>query len=153
MQLIKIVNIYKFLSGLELSKFDKEVRKVVRKNYIAVHKIVADFEETKKVIMDKCFEDVDEQIKQKVSALEQEFSKASESRKSEIEKELLSDEYKSYQEAKKECVGLIEEELKRDITEPEWAKVDEDAWMDSFANAQIKFNASLIDEIQFMVND
>lgn len=153
MELIKIVNIYRFLSSLDLSKFEKDARRAARKNYVATHKIVTDFEETQKTLREKCFEGVDEQIKQKAGALEQEFSKASETRKSEIETELLSEDFKIYQEAKKEFVDLIEEELKKDVAEPEWAKADEDAWMDSFANANMKFSASLIDDIKFMISD
>lgn len=153
MKLLQVINIRNFLGKLELSKFDKEVRKVVRKNYVAASKVVADFEETQKTLRDKCFESISDEIKQKAGALEQEFNTASAERKAEIEKEMLSEEFISYQEAKKEFVELIEEELKKEVAEIEWAKADEDAIMDSLAAAEFKFTASIADELEFMIND
>ena len=153
MKLIEVINTYRFLSGLELSKFDKDTRKAVRKNYVAAQKKVTEFEETQKTFREKCFEGVDDDLKQKATTLEQEFEKASDVRKAEIEKELLSEEFAPYQQAKKEFVELIEEELRKEVEEIEWAKVGEDALMDSFAAAEMKFTASLADELKFMIKD
>lgn len=153
MKLLEVINIRNFLAQLELSKFDKETRKVVRKNYVLATKKVADFEDTQKTLRDKCFEGVDEDIKQKASALEQELNEATNERKSEIEKELLTDEFASYQQAKKEFLELLNEELKKDVEEIEWIKADEDAIMDSFAAAEMKFTVAIADDLKFMIKD
>lgn len=153
MKLLEVINIRNFLANLELSKFDKDVRKAVRKNYVLATKVVTDFEDTQKTLRDKCFEGVDEEIKQKAGALEQELAEATKERKKEIEKELLSEEFASYQQAKKEFVELIEEELKKDLEEINWAKADEDAIMDSFSAAEMKFTASIADDLKFMIKD
>ena len=153
MKLLEVINIRNFLAKLELSKFDKETRKVVRKNYVLATKKVTDFEETQKTFRDKCFEGIDEKLKQKAGGLEQEFEGANAERKAEIEKELLSEEFAPFQQAKKEFVELIEEELRKEVEEIEWAKVGEDALMDSFAAADMKFTASLADELKFMIKD
>lgn len=153
MKLIEVINIRNFLANLELSKFDKDVRKAVRKNYVLATKVVTDFEDTQKTLRDKCFEGVDEEIKQKAAALEQELVEATKERKKEIEKEFLSDEFAPYQQARKEFLELIEEELKKDVEEIEWAKADEDAIMDSLAAAEMKFTASITDDLKFMIKD
>ena len=151
MKLLEIINIRNFLAKLELSKFDKETRQVVRKNYVTASKYVKDFEEVQRTLRDKCFEGIDEEIKQKAAALEQAYETATDERKQGLEKELLSEEFASYQQAKKEFIELIEEELKREFEGIEWAKADEDALLDSLAAAELKFNAALADELKFMI--
>lgn len=153
MKLLEVINIRNFLANLELSKFDKDVRKAVRKNYVLATKVVTDFEDTQKTLREKCFEGVDEQIRQKAAALEQELVEATKERKKEIEKEFLSEEFASYQQARKEFLELIEEELKKDVEEINWVKADEDAFMDSFAAAEMKFTASITDDLKFMIKD
>lgn len=151
MILLEVINIRNFLAKLELSKFDKEVRKAVRKNYVLASKKVTDYQDARNAFREKCFEGIDDEIIQKATALEQEFEIAKADRKSEIEKELLSEKFQDYQVANKEFIELLEEELKKDVEEIDWVKVDEDAIMDSFAAAGIRFTATLSDDLKYMI--
>lgn len=151
MILLEVINIRNFLAKLELSKFDKEVRKAVRKNYVLASKKVTDYQDARNAFREKCFEGIDDEIIQKATALEQEFEIAKADRKSEIEKELLSEKFQDYQVANKEFIELLEEELKKDVEEIDWVKVDEDAMMDSFAAAGIRFTATLSDDLKYMI--
>ena len=96
MNINNVIGVHNYLAGLELSKFDKDVRSAVRKNYVATHKVVKDFEDTQEVLKKKCFEG-QEEIQQKVQDLRARFQKAATSEeKAAIEAEGQSDEFMEY---------------------------------------------------------
>lgn len=151
MNVNKIIEVHNYLAGLELSKFDKDVRSAVRKNYVATHKVLKDFEETQEILRKKCFEGKEE-IQQKVQDLRVRFQKATTAEeKMAIEKETQQEEFVEYFKIEREFISLIEDELKKDAPDVELVKVDEDAWIENLAKAEIKFSVVDIDKIECML--
>lgn len=151
MNVNKIIEVHNYLAGLELSKFDKDVRSAVRKNYVATHKVLKDFEETQEILRKKCFEGKEE-IQQKVQDLRARFQKAATAEeKMAIEKETQQEEFVEYFKIEREFISLIEDELKKDAPDVELVKVDEDAWIENLAKAEIKFSVVDIDKIECML--
>lgn len=151
MNINKIIEVHNYLAGLELSKFDKDVRSAVRKNYVATYKVLKDFEETQDILRKKCF-DGKEKIQQKVQDLRARFQKATTAEeKMAIEKEAQQEEFVEYFKIEREFISLIEDELKKDAPDVELVKVDEDTWIENLAKAEIKFTVIDIDKIECML--
>ena len=151
MNINNVIGVHNYLAGLELSKFDKDVRSAVRKNYVATHKVVKDFEDTQEVLKKKCFEG-QEEIQQKVQDLRARFQKATTSEeKAAIEAEGQSDEFMEYFKSEREFVQLLNEELEKECEGLDLVKVEENDWIDNLAKAEIKFTSVDIDKLECML--
>lgn len=150
MRIRDIRQIHELLSAMELSKFTREVRKAVRKNYISTLAVVREFEQFCEQISPKCYQGIS--CAEEGIRLNAELLSADDTRAEEIRKILSDERFSAYNEAYAELMELLNEELDKDVV-IEWATASEEEWMDSLSAAGVQYSAKMLDEIIYMISE
>lgn len=139
MKVKEIIDVHNFISNLKLNKLDKDVRFKLIKIYPELVKNVKEYEDYRKNLQDKMFEDRQEEI----DTIQELRNKLSTSRNIdevlEINKEF--ENHKDFFKLEKEFSQLIAEYLSKDIV-IDFEKLNKDSFIDSLYTSEIDFTLS-----------
>ena len=131
----KVIEIFRFLSTIKLNKVsNKEMRSAIISNHMQMHNIAKQYDEDIKELQKRLFEGKEESI-ESLNSLREEYKKANDSRKKEIETTIIkdhSDILSLEMEFNNEIVNLLNSEVELNLK-----KVTQDIFIDSCVEADV----------------
>lgn len=142
----KIIAIFRFLSGIKVSKIkDKDVRSAIIGNHLQMYKIAEEYDSDIKEIQKKLFEGKDDDVKALNDLREKYKIEKDEEKKKDIIA-IISDNYGEILALEKEMSDTIETRLK-DEKEINIKKVSKDAFVDALVDAEVDVTPSDLIEL------
>lgn len=131
----KVIEIFRFLNSIKLNKVsNKEMRSAIISNHMQMHNIAKQYDEDVKELQKKLFEGKEESI-ESLNSLREEYKKANDSRKKEIETTIIKDHSDILSleiEFNNEIVNLLNSEVELNLK-----KVTQDIFIDSCVEADV----------------
>lgn len=131
----RVIEIFRFLNTIKLNKVsNKEMRSAIISNHMQMHNIAKQYDEDVKELQKKLFEGKEENI-ESLNSLREEYKKANDSRKKEIETTIIkdhSDILSLEMEFNNEIVNLLNSEVELNLK-----KVTQDIFIDSCVEADV----------------
>lgn len=131
----RVIEIFRFLNTIKLNKVsNKEMRSAIISNHMQMHNIAKQYDEDVKELQKKLFEGKEENI-ESLNSLREEYKKANDSRKKEIETNIIkdhSDILSLEMEFNNEIVNLLNSEVELNLK-----KVTQDIFIDSCVEADV----------------
>lgn len=148
----KIIAIFRFLSGIKVSKIkDKDVRSAIIGNHLQMYKIAEEYDSDIKEIQKKLFEGKDEDVKALNDLREKYQNEKDEGKKNDIVG-IITDNYKEILNLEKEVADAIGTRLKEE-KEINIKKVNKDAFIDALVDAEVDVTPSDLIELSDLFND
>lgn len=131
----KVIEIFRFLNSIKLNKVsNKEMRSAIISNHMQMHNIAKQYDEDIKELQKRLFEGKEESI-ESLNYLREEYKKANDSRKKEIETTIIKDHSDILSleiEFNNEIVNLLNSEVELNLK-----KVTQDIFIDSCVEADV----------------
>lgn len=142
----KIIAIFRFLSGIKVSKIkDKDVRSAIIGNHLQMYKIAEEYDSDIKETQKKLFEGKDEEIKSLNELREKYKIETDEEKKKDIIG-IITDNYGEILALEKELSSVIEEKFNEE-KELNLKKVKQDAFLDALVDADVDITPSDLIEL------
>lgn len=142
----KIIAIFRFLSGIKVSKIkDKDVRTAIVGNHLQMYKIAEEYDSDIKETQKKLFEGKDEEIKSLNDLREKYKIETDEEKKKDIIG-IITDNYGEILALEKELSSVIEEKFNEE-KELNLKKVKQEAFLDALVDADIDITPSDLIEL------
>lgn len=142
----KIIAIFRFLSGIKVSKIkDKDVRSAIISNHLQMYKIAEEYDSDIKETQKKLFEGKDEDVKALNDLREKYKHETDEEKKKDIIG-IITDNYGEILALEKEMSDAIETRLKEE-KEINIKKVSKDAFIDALVDAEMDVTPSDLIEL------
>lgn len=142
----KIIAIFRFLSGIKVSKIkDKDVRTAIVGNHLQMYKIAEEYDSDIKEIQKKLFEGKDEDVKALNDLREKYKHETDEEKKKDIIG-IITDNYGEILALEKELSSVIEEKFNEE-KELNIKKVKQEAFLDALVDADVDITPSDLIEL------
>ena len=138
---------HKYVSNLKLNKLDKEIRIKLIKNYPILDKVVKEYDEYRKSLQDKMFEDYTNDI-DKVQNLRAQLTKATS--QEEVEQIILeSNKYETYLKLEQDFIKIVNDKLKEEV-ELTFVPMDKDEFVENLVVLGIDFTLEDLQQINIL---
>lgn len=142
----KIIAIFRFLSGIKVSKIkDKDVRTAIIGNHLQMYKIAEEYDSDIKETQKKLFEGKDEDVKALNDLREKYKHETDEEKKKDIIG-IITDNYGEILALEKELSSVIEEKFNEE-KELNLKKVKQEAFLDALVDADVDITPSDLIEL------
>lgn len=147
MTIKNVLNAYKYISGLKLNKLDKEVRVKLIKNYPILDKVVKEYDDYRKSLQDKMFEDYTDDI-DKVQMLRSQLTQAK--TQDEIENIIMeSQKYQTYLKLEQDFINIVDDKLKEEV-DLKFFPMDREEFVENLIKLEIDFTLEDLQKIDIL---
>lgn len=147
MTIKNVLNAYKYISGLKLNKLDKEIRVKLIKNYPILDKVVKEYDDYRKSLQDKMFEDYTDDI-DKVQMLRSQLTQAK--TQDEVENIIMeSQKYQTYLKLEQDFINIVDDKLKEEV-DLKFFPMDREEFVENLIKLEIDFTLEDLQKIDIL---
>ena len=147
MTIKNVLNAYKYVSGLKLNKLDKEIRVKLIKNYPILDKVVKEYDDYRKSLQDKMFEDYADDI-DKVQILRSQLTQAK--TQDEVENIIMeSQKYQTYLKLEQDFINIVDDKLKEEV-DLKFFPMDREEFVENLIKLEIDFTLEDLQKIDIL---
>lgn len=147
MTIKNVLNAYKYVSGLKLNKLDKEIRVKLIKNYPILDKVVKEYDDYRKSLQDKMFEDYTDDI-DKVQILRSQLTQAK--TQDEVENIIMeSQKYQTYLKLEQDFINIVDDKLKEEV-DLKFFPMDREEFVENLIKLEIDFTLEDLQKIDIL---
>lgn len=148
MRVNEIMIASKFIADLKLSKFDKDIRLSILKNYIALNRITKEFESKIEDLRKKMFDDKQEEA-QRVQRI-RECMRQSVSQEEFESLNIELQQYKEFLELEADFINIVNEEALKNVKDVEITLIDRVKFMEGLIASGVDITPRDIDKAEIM---
>lgn len=147
MTIKNVLNAYKYISSLKLNKLDKEIRVKLIKNYPILDKVVKEYDDYRKSLQDKMFEDYTDDI-DKVQILRSQLTQAK--TQDEVENIIMeSQKYQTYLKLEQDFINIVDDKLKEEV-DLKFFPMDREEFVENLIKLEIDFTLEDLQKIDIL---
>lgn len=147
MTIKNVLNAYKYVSSLKLNKLDKEIRVKLIKNYPILDKVVKEYDDYRKSLQDKMFEDYTDDI-DKVQILRSQLTQAK--TQDEVENIIMeSQKYQTYLKLEQDFINIVDDKLKEEV-DLKFFPMDREEFVENLIKLEIDFTLEDLQKIDIL---